>query len=142
MSDNDKTINTAAESAENAADAPESAGNVIPLPAEKNATAGVAAGNTGVYNHKFKKPFEYEGNKYATINFNFEKLTGRDMIAIENEMQANNEYALDPLLSRNFQSKMASKAGGIGSDALEAMPIQEFNRITNAARNFLIDSGY
>lgn len=98
--------------------------------------------NTGVYVHKFKTPFEYEGKKYETLNFYFEKLKGSDMISIESEMQAKNEYALDPLLSRNFQSKMASKAGSIGADVLEALPIQEFNRIVNAARNFLMDSGY
>ena len=109
---------------------------------KKNANTGNVGGNTGVYVHKFKKPFEHEGTKYDTLNFYFERLTGRDMIAVENEMQANNEFAIDPLLSRNFQSKMASKAGGIGSDALEAMPLQEFNKIVNAARNFLMDSGY
>jgi hypothetical protein len=98
--------------------------------------------NAGVYVHRFKRPFEYEGTKYTTLNFYFERLTGRDVIAIETEMQAQNQYAIDPILSRNFQSRMAARAGGIGSDALEAMPIQEFNKIAQAARNFLIDSGY
>ena len=110
-----------------------------------NATEGAAtdtSGAEGTYVHKFKRTFEYEGKKYETLDFYFGRLTGRDMITIESEMQANNEFALDPLLSRNFQGKMASKAAGIGSDALEAMPLQEFNKITNAARNFLIDSGY
>lgn len=137
MSEEMKT-NTAAEGAENATGGENAAGATTTPPANKNATADTA----GVYVHKFKKPFEYEGKKYDTLNFYFEKLTGRDMITIENEMQANGEYALDPLLSRNFQSKMASRAGGIGSDTIEAMPMQEFNKITNAARNFLIDSGY
>jgi hypothetical protein len=31
---------------------------------------------------------------------------------------------------------MAAKAAGIGSDVLDAMPIKDFNRITNAARSF------
>ena len=34
------------------------------------------------------------------------------------------------------------KGAGIGSDVLDAMPIKDFNRITNAARSFLIDTGY
>jgi len=96
--------------------------------------------NTGTYSHRFKKPFEYEGKKYSTLNFYFGNLTGRDMVSIETEMQARNEYALDPLISRSFQSKMAARAGGIGVDALEAMPIQEFNKIVNAARNFLVEN--
>ncbi len=128
------TIN--AEGVEIAVETANGAGNEITFTADKNANTGAS----DTYIHTFKKPFEYEGNKYTSINFYFGKLTGREMLKIESEMQASNEYALDPLLSRNFLSKMASKASGISSDVLEAMPLQDFNKITNAARNFLIDS--
>ena len=96
----------------------------------------------GVYTHKFKRPFEYSGATYTELTFNFERLTGRDMVAIETEMQMNNEYALSPEISRNFQSKLAARAAGIGSDVLDAMPLKDFNKITGAARRFLLDSGY
>ena len=140
MSDNIKNF-PATEDAEIATEgASEAGGGNIPED-KKNAVQGNAGGNPGVYVHKFKKPFEYEGKKYTTLNFYFENLTGRDMISIETEMQARNEYAIDPLLSRNFQSKMAARAGGIASDALEAMPIREFNKIASATRNFLISTG-
>ena len=142
MSDNDKDTTAVTEGAENAVEGAEVPGEVNLQENKKTTTGGAKKGNVGVYTHKFRKPFEYENTKYTTMTFDFEKLTGRDMINIENEMQANNEYALDPLVSRNFQSKMASKAAGIGNDALEAMPLVEFNRITNATRSFLIDSGY
>ena len=137
-----KNTAQATEGENNATGNENAAGGVNTPDSKKNTNTGDGGGNAGVYVHKFKVPFEYEGTKYTTLNFYFERLTGRDMIAIENEMQANNEYAIDPLLSRNFQSKMASKAGNIASDTLEAMPIQEFNKIVNAVRNFLIDSGY
>ena len=140
MSENTKSTPVNTET--NATDGTDNTGGVNVPANGKNATTDDVGGNAGVFVHKFKKPFEYEGQKYTTLNFYFERLTGRDMIAIESEMQANNEFALDPLLSRNFQSKMASRAGGIASDALEAMPLQEFNKIVNAARNFLIDTGY
>lgn len=110
---------------------------IIPGTAEKP-----TEGDTGVYTHVFKKPFEYEGKTYETLTFDFERLTGRDMVSIEAEMQMNNEYALAPEISRSFQAKMAAKAAGIGADVLDAMPIKDFNRITNAARGFLIDTGY
>ena len=99
-------------------------------------------GDTGVYTHVFKKPFEYAGVTYTALTFDFERLTGRDMVSIETEMQMNNEYALAPEISRSFQAKMAAKAAGIGSDVMDALPIKDFNRITNAARGFLIDTGY
>lgn len=133
---NKKTINT--EDAEIVVEAASNTDNETTLPAEKNANAS----SSDTYIHKFKKPFKYEGKNYTTINFYFGKLTGSDMLKIENEMQANNEYAIDPLLSRSFLSKMASKASGVSSDVIESIPLQDFNKITNAARNFLIDAGF
>lgn len=106
--------------------------------AAENATAG----DTGLYTHTFRKPFTYEDKTYKTLEFDFESLSGRDMVAIEAEMQANSEYALAPEISTSFQSKMAARAAGIGSDVVEAMSINDFNRITSAARRFLLDTGY
>lgn len=119
----------------------DAANNVTPITdttAQENATAG----DVGVYTHKFKKPFEYAGVTYEELKFDFERLTGRDMVSIETEMQSRNEYALAPEISRNFQSKMAAKAAKIGSDVLDAMPLVDFNKITNAARDFLLNTGY
>lgn len=92
----------------------------------------------GVYVHKFRKPFKSGDKTYETLNFYFERLIGRDMVNIESEMQTQQDYVLAPEISRGFQSKMAAKAGGIGSDVLESMPLNEFNRIVNAARDFLL----
>lgn len=101
-----------------------------------------AGGDSGVYEHVFKKPFEHEGKTYTTIVFDFRRMTGRDMLAIETEMQMNNEYALAAEVSKSFQAKLAARAAGIGSDVIEAMPLNDFNKITNAARTFLLDTGY
>lgn len=114
-------------------------GNVIPLPTTENATE---APTSGVYVHKFSAPYKCGDKTYTTLKFDFKRLKGTDMLAIEDEMQALQQYALAPEISRSFQSKMAAKAGGIGSDVLENMPLNEFNRITNAARDFLIGTGY
>ena len=134
----DKVTNIAEIGAEQATNAAGAAAPITP----PEATGGAAEGNVGVYTHKFKRPFEYSGATYTELTFNFERLTGRDMVAIETEMQMNNEYALSPEISRNFQSKLAARAAGIGSDVLDAMPLPEFNRITNAARDFLLSTGY
>lgn len=133
-----ETVKNAAIGAEQAADAAETT-NATTTP---ETTEKPAEGNVGVYTHKFKRPFEYADKVYTEMTFDFERLTGRDMVSIETEMQMNNEYALAPEISRSFQSKMAAKAAGIGSDVLEALPMKDFNKITNAARSFLIDTGY
>ena len=147
MSENIK--NAAAESAQNAADAAEAVTHDM---TEEAVNEPVQA-DAGVYTHTFKKPFEYAGETYTTLTFDFEKMTGRDMVSIETEMQMlrkihapqhlrHSGQLLAPEVSRSFQAKMAAKAAGIGSDVLDAMPIKDFNRITNAARSFLIDTGY
>ncbi|MCF8018299.1 MAG: phage tail assembly protein [Vallitaleaceae bacterium] len=136
MSENVKNINEEATgTAKEEAKANESTN--IPE-TKKNATEG----ENGAYVHKFSRPFEYEGKKLEKLSFNFNKLTGKDMIAIEAEMQAMGEYALAPEISRGFQCRMAAKAGNVGTDLLESMPLPEFNKITNASRDFLISSGY
>ena len=134
----DKVTNIAEIGAEQATGAAEAA-----TPTSTTEAAGKATeGDVGVYTHTFKKPFEYEGKTYEELTFDFEHLKGRDMVAIENEMQGASEYALAPEISTSFQSKMAARAAGIGSDVLEAMPLKDFNKITGAARRFLLDSGY
>lgn len=92
---------------------------------------------TGIYIHQFKKPFTYEGKTYETMTFDFNKLTGRDMINFNNEMTMNNEVMMAAEISVGFQSRMAAKASGIGLDVLERMQIKDFNNIIMRARLFL-----
>ena len=140
MSNNVK--NNPAITAENAAGAAEAAALELTQTDGEKPVQAVESGDVGVYTHTFKKPFEHEGRTYEELTFDFGRLKGRDMVAIENEMQGMSEYALAPEISTSFQSKMAARAAGIGSDVLEAMPLKDFNKITGAARRFLLDSGY
>ena len=140
MSNNVK--NNPAITAENAAGAAEAAAIELTHTDGENPVQDAESGDVGVYTHTFKKPFEHEGRTYEELTFDFGRLKGRDMVAIENEMQGMSEYALAPEISTSFQSKMAARAAGIGSDVLEAMPLKDFNKITGAARRFLLDSGY
>lgn len=122
-----------------------SPGAIVEMNPQKSAVGDSVAGldgANGVYVHKFKRPFEYEGKKYETLNFYFDRLVGRDMTAIEREMQLSGETAYTPETSHAFQSRLAARAAGIMPDVVEAMPLGDFNHITNAARNFLLATGY
>lgn len=136
MSENTKNIT------EQAAESPAEGGNVVELVNTQPAEKGQETPSSGVYVHKFSRPFTYEGITYETLEFPFERLTGRDMVKIEAEMQAQGEYAVAAEISRSFQAHMAARAAGVHPDVLEAMPINEFNKITNAARDFLIATGF
>jgi hypothetical protein len=94
--------------------------------------------DSSTYTHKFGKPFEWEGNTYEELIFDFGKLTGKDALAIENELAAKGKSVIAPAFSGDYLMCMASRAAGIGSDAFLAMSIADYNRIRSRARSFLL----
>ena len=110
----------------------------------KTEVAGVTDSDTpqGAYVHKFQKPYTYEDKTYTELVFDFEKLIGDDLVAIENEMAAVGEYALSPEISTSFLYRLAAKAAGVGSDVIAHMPIRDFGKIKNKSRDFLISTGF
>lgn len=110
----------------------------------KEAVAIVTDSDTpeGAYVHEFTKPYTFEEKTYTRLVFDFEKLIGDDLVAIENEMAAVGEYALSPEISTSFLYRLAAKAAGVGSDVIAHMPIRDFGKIKNKSRDFLISTGF
>ena len=104
--------------------------------------ANVTDSDTGKYTHEFKKPYTYEDKTYNKLEFDFEKLIGEDLVAIENEMAAVGEYALSPEISTSFLYRLAARAAGVGSDVISHLPIRDFGKIKNKSRDFLISTGF
>ena len=96
----------------------------------------------GAYVHEFTKPYTFEDKTYTRLIFDFEKLIGDDLVAIENEMAAVGEYALSPEISTSFLYRLAAKAAGVGSDVILHLPIREFGKVKNKAQSFLVSTGY
>ena len=92
------------------------------------------------YTHELKREFEYEGEKYKSIHFDWGKLTGNDGLEIENEMQALGTPVVIPSLSGGYLIRMAAKASGMPVNVLLALPIREYNKIRSEARSFLLKS--
>jgi hypothetical protein len=92
------------------------------------------------YTHEFKKPFEYMGTSYKTLTFDWGSLTGRDSLAISSEMTALGKAVAITTFSPDYHIRLAARActTPIGSDAFELMTLRDFNKITSAARNFLL----
>jgi len=137
QNDNDKN-NTATDAAKTATGGENGPGNDKTHEEQKNAKEAVK----GIYTHKFNKPFEHDGKKHVTIDFNFGKLTGHDMVIVEQELQDDGNYVIASEVSKTFQCKLAARAAGIGSDVIMDMPLPDFNKITNEARAFLLNTGY
>ena len=83
----------------------------------------------GAYVHKFQKPYTYEDKTYTELVFDFEKLIGDDLVAIENEM------------ATSFLYRLAARAAGVGSDVISSLPIRDFGKIKNKSRDFLVSTG-
>ena len=95
-----------------------------------------------MYVHKFRTPYEHQGKKYEELSFDWGTLTGRDGLAIENEMQQIGKAVIVPTFSGEYLIRFAARACTvpIGADAFENMPISDFNKIRSAARSFLLKS--
>lgn len=90
------------------------------------------------YTHKFRKPFEYQNNTYNELTFEWDKLTGKDGLAIENELQQIGKAVIAPVFSGEYLIRIAARACTvpIGADAFEKMSISDYNKIRSAARSF------
>ncbi len=94
------------------------------------------------YTHTFKEPRQIEGKKYTALTFYFENLTGEDIESVEAELQDQNKYVLSPEISSAFQCILAAKAAGVASDEIRRLPVADYMKIKNKARDFLIAAGY
>lgn len=93
-----------------------------------------------VYVHTFSRPFEFEGNTYDKLYFDFGSLTGRDSLAIENELSALGKPVVVRELSAEYQIRVAARAcdAPISADAFNAMSLRDCNKILSKARSFLL----
>lgn len=96
---------------------------------------------SGNYTHNFKNPVEIMGQKYTSLTFYFDKLTGEDIESIEEELMDQNKYILSPEISTVFQSMLAARAAKVPADAIKSLPVRDYMAIKNKARNFLINMG-
>ncbi len=90
------------------------------------------------YVHTFKRPFVWEDKTYDTLEFDFGKLTGVDMLAVENEIHGNGVLMVMPTFNGDFLLMLAARACGVGADVLAHVGARDFNRITTRTRSFLL----
>lgn len=109
---------------------------------ELSAAEQAAEESTNTFTIRFQEPFTFEGKTYEELTFVWDKLTGKDGLAIENEMQAKGHPVIVPAFSGEYLVRMAARActTPIGVDVICAMPLSGYNRIRSAARSFLLKS--
>lgn len=112
---------------------------------EKELAAAVAearANDVSVVTIKLNKPVTYNGKEYTELSFDFEKLTGLDGLAIEEELQMLGKAVVAPTFSGPYLVRMAARActEKIGADIFNVLSLKDFNRVRDRARSFLLRS--
>ncbi|MGN1369361.1 MAG: hypothetical protein ACI4WX_10860 [Aristaeellaceae bacterium] len=94
------------------------------------------------YIRVLKKPINYNGKKYDTLHFDFEKLTGQDFLDINEELTAKSIMVVSPSFSTQFQLRVACRSckEPIGTDVFKEMTFVDAMKITNRVRNFMLAS--
>ena len=116
-----------------------------PVIDEKEFDAAIAearANDVSVITIKLKKPVKYNNKEYTELSFDFDKLTGMDGLAIEEELQMLGKAVIVPTLSGPYLVRMAARActEKIGADIFNYLSLKDFNRIRDTARSFLLRS--
>lgn len=112
-------------------------------PEEMNAAEEEAKNDTSsAFVLKLHKPFTHEGKTYEELEFDYESLTGKDSLAVEQELESKGIMVLVPSFNSNYLVRIAARActTRIGVDFIERLPIKEYNRIRSKTRNFLMAS--
>lgn len=116
--------------------------NTEAIEKELNRAQEEAANSSAVFVHQLSVPVDYNGKKYDSLSFDFDKLTGDDGLRIEDELQAIGKPAIVPAFSGQYLIRMAAKActEPIGADIFSTMKLLDYNKIRSAARSFLLKS--
>lgn len=92
--------------------------------------------------YEFKTPVEYNGEKIAKLHIDFDKLTGDDALAIENELRAMNKIVILPSVDGEYIIRMLAKAckEPVGEDFFRGLGLADYNRLRKIGRDFLMQS--
>ena len=90
-----------------------------------------------------KRPIEYMGTKYKELHFDYDKLTGKDSLEVEDEIEKTTHLTVvAPALNLEYLIRISARAceEPISRDDILNMNLSDFNHIRNMARNFMLRS--
>lgn len=101
----------------------------------------VVAENPNVKIITLKSPIEIDGTFLNEIKFEYGKLTGADLLQIDEELKIEGHAAgFDTIYNQQVLVRIASKASGILPDDLARLNLFDFAEVTFSARNFFFQS--
>lgn len=84
-----------------------------------------------------QSPIEIDGALLHEVELNFGKLTGTDVLQIDEELKTEDHpEGFNSIYNQHVLLKIASKASGILPDDLEKLSLKDFVEVQFSARNF------
>jgi len=111
--------------------------------AQENAEQDATNADSGKRIVILKRPVEYMGTKYKELHFDFDKLTGKDSLEVEEEIEKTTHLTVvAPALNLEYLIRISARACDepISRDDILNMNLSDFNHIRNMARNFMLRS--
>lgn len=95
--------------------------------------------NTTTVKYKLIKPVTIDGQLYEEIEFDFDSLTGSDLLAIEQEMQASGRIVLGiSEMNKSYLLFASARAAKLNANILLAFSAKDVSKITSLAQAFLM----
>lgn len=114
--------------------------------AAEQEAAALAEPDTGISVHRFSRPLQWEGRTYETLTFQWNTLSGRDHLEIENGLLARGKTLVVPEYTGDYLCGMAVRACTERDEkgrrvlppaALQTLPLGDFLDVCGEARGFL-----
>lgn len=83
------------------------------------------------------KAIPYKDNKISEIDFDFDSLTGNDILNVEKELRASGENIAAWDYSRTFIIAIAAKSCHLPVEVLKNSSLSDFTKIINETLSFL-----
>lgn len=87
---------------------------------------------------KLSKPLTVKGKDLTEVTFNFESLTGNDLMTAERETRAMGDQTPSVFASMRFQAILAGKMVGVPADDILALPAADFKNVIYVVASFLL----
>ncbi len=87
------------------------------------------------------KPLKVKGEEVQDVVLDFDKLTGKDIIAAETQARAVGESVVPIYSSMRYQGIIAAKILGVKMDDIEELPSKDYINLITPIANFFFKAG-
>lgn len=94
--------------------------------------------------YKLQRPIEFDGKLYTEIEYDFESLSGEDMISAERQYlsyEYNQSNSLKEL-SKEYQILLFSRAAKLPKEFFDKLSSKDFQKLTIKMQIFLLKTDY